>query len=338
MKIIKQGGVGLIEIMISIVVGLFLVFGLTTVLVDSSKSYNIQNDLARLQENARFAIEFMARDIRMAGYFGCVVSSRVTNILSNSGGDIFDVSNPIEGFEQDQAQWKPSSSIDAINLVNSNTDAITLRFAVPGSRAPIQSAMTNLYDAVAVSSPSPFSVDSIVTVGDCDAADVFQITAINNGALAHGTGTTPGNADVNLSRLYQGSAATSVMSLRSVRYFIADNADGVPTLRREIINDGGTVTYSEDVVEGIENLQFLYGEDTDGDSAPNSYVEAHAVGNWRNLVTVQVGVLARSIERYGTDIDNNSGAHTILNYNFVDTANLNIQRRTLSTTIALRNI
>jgi len=68
----KQSGISLIEIMIALLIGLFLLGGILQMFSASQQTYRMQSNLARLQENGRFALDFLARDIRMAGYWGCL--------------------------------------------------------------------------------------------------------------------------------------------------------------------------------------------------------------------------------------------------------------------------
>lgn len=64
----KQKGLSLIELMIALVLGLFLVAGVIQIFLGTSQTYRLTGDIARVQENARFALDILARDIRMAGY------------------------------------------------------------------------------------------------------------------------------------------------------------------------------------------------------------------------------------------------------------------------------
>lgn len=61
-------GLSLIELMISMVITLMLVLGVVSIYVTSRKSYAVQDDLSRQQENARFSFDILLHDIRMAGY------------------------------------------------------------------------------------------------------------------------------------------------------------------------------------------------------------------------------------------------------------------------------
>ena len=67
----SQLGVTLIELMIALVIGLLATGAMLKVYVDSSRLYRFNEGLARIQENGRFATEFIRRDARVAGFWGC---------------------------------------------------------------------------------------------------------------------------------------------------------------------------------------------------------------------------------------------------------------------------
>ncbi|MCK4493007.1 MAG: prepilin-type N-terminal cleavage/methylation domain-containing protein, partial [Methylococcales bacterium] len=67
----KQSGMTLIEIMIAMLIGVFLLGGVMQIFMSSRQSYRMQDNLSRMQENGRFAMDFLTRDIRMADYQGC---------------------------------------------------------------------------------------------------------------------------------------------------------------------------------------------------------------------------------------------------------------------------
>lgn len=66
-----QQGMTLIEIMIALLIGAFLLGGVLQIFINSKQTYRMQEGLSRMQENGRFAMEFLSRDIRMAGFWGC---------------------------------------------------------------------------------------------------------------------------------------------------------------------------------------------------------------------------------------------------------------------------
>ena len=66
-----QGGFTLVELMVAMLISLLLMGGVIQVFSSSSKSYRNHEGLSRIQENGRFAMEFLSRDIRMADFWGC---------------------------------------------------------------------------------------------------------------------------------------------------------------------------------------------------------------------------------------------------------------------------
>ncbi len=66
----RVDGVTLIELMVALSINSFLMVGAVTVLMHSRTAFRVVESVSRLQENARFALDALAPDIRMAGYFG----------------------------------------------------------------------------------------------------------------------------------------------------------------------------------------------------------------------------------------------------------------------------
>ena len=75
-----QTGMTLIEIMIALLIGLFLLGGIIQIFLDSQQTYQMQENLAREQETGRFAMDFLAHDSRMAGYRECLTYTVPTPI------------------------------------------------------------------------------------------------------------------------------------------------------------------------------------------------------------------------------------------------------------------
>ncbi|KAF0098752.1 MAG: type IV pilus assembly protein PilW [bacterium] len=63
-----QAGLTLLEMLISISLGLLLVFGIGTIFVGSNQTYRVQEENARIQEAGRYALEIIGRNLRQAGY------------------------------------------------------------------------------------------------------------------------------------------------------------------------------------------------------------------------------------------------------------------------------
>ena len=79
-----QSGLSLIEIMIALLIGAFLLGGVIQIFIGSKQTYRMQQNLSRLQENGRFAMSFLAKDIRMSGYWSCIIPSNTNNDIAGT--------------------------------------------------------------------------------------------------------------------------------------------------------------------------------------------------------------------------------------------------------------
>ncbi len=60
----------LIELMISLVIGLSLSAAAILIYLNNKQAWVAQDNIARLQESGRFALQLLREDIRLAGYWG----------------------------------------------------------------------------------------------------------------------------------------------------------------------------------------------------------------------------------------------------------------------------
>ncbi len=65
---LSKDGFSLIELMVSIAISGIALAAITTTFVSQSQSYDIQEQLVEMQQNARAAMDIMTREIRMAGF------------------------------------------------------------------------------------------------------------------------------------------------------------------------------------------------------------------------------------------------------------------------------
>lgn len=137
----------------------------------------------------------------------------------------------------------------------------------------------------------------IVLVTDCLAAAVFQVTNKNESGvfdnIVHNTGGTriPGNATKQLGKSYEGG---ELLRISTKIYYIRNNPAGQPALYRR---EGASA--AQEMVEGVQDMQVLYGVDENGDFAADRYETAawvEANGRWGSVVAVNVALLLRSVE------------------------------------------
>lgn len=232
-------GFSLVELMVALLLGLVIMAGVSTVFVNSNKSYQTTGAMARLQENARFALQFIGNDIRRTGYVGCANEPGITYSMLNTGGiggtptptatAVNGIPGviPVEGVENINVGvganiWTPSgNSIYAptapgmnITGVIDGTDAFFSRYLDMENGVPLAAPMGSDYDPVTITDADKtalhLAVDQIVTITDCTSTSIFQITGIkpsgSNDELEHAataaTATTLGNAAANLYKTY----------------------------------------------------------------------------------------------------------------------------------------
>lgn len=151
-----SAGISLIEMMIAMVIGLVLMLGVIQVFSASRTASMLAEGSARAQENGRFALEFLQRDIRMAGHFGCVNDQAhfvrgegdpvVTTGAASGSGHPLDFSVSVQGYEAPNtkptgvltigANWAVPTNLPAsISKLNprGGSDILVLRYLAPES-------------------------------------------------------------------------------------------------------------------------------------------------------------------------------------------------------------
>lgn len=68
----RQRGLSLIELMVALALGTLLILGLVQLFSASRSAFLASEGLSRVQETGRMAMEWLQRDLRMAGHMGCV--------------------------------------------------------------------------------------------------------------------------------------------------------------------------------------------------------------------------------------------------------------------------
>lgn len=331
-----QAGMTLIEIMIALLIGVFLIGGILEIFINSKQTYRMQEGLSRLQENGRFALDFLANDIRMAGFIGCNNNASLTNTISPAF--LYNFSKPIEGFESTSTSaWTPTIN-PIISSPQGGSDVITIRRAADQGFTVItqasvtdgltldSSATTTNLQTVGFLNSSGTNNCTIAVVNNCSSASVFQVSSITGSVLSHSTGSgcTPDNSTNSLATTYVGG---QIFPINTISYYVSTNPSNNLSIYRKVGSSS-----AQELVEGIEQMQILYGEDTDQDGAPNYYVTANNVVNMVNVVSIRISLLAVTVD------DNLASQPLTYTYNGSNvTPTDNKIRRVFNTTIAVRN-
>ncbi len=324
-----QNGISLIEIMLALLIGLFLLGGLIQMFISSKQTYKVQDAMSRVQENGRFAMDFLIRDIRGAGSWGCFSNTIKVIPLLNKGTAVFD--NYAAGIEGEE-------NISVNKDVLPNTDTLTLRnttilLDATGADVVVKEEPSSASADLKVSANSGIDQGDLIFVGDCSVGNLFQVTNVSTSkdgdSIAHNTGNTekPGNASKEFSKVYGKDAR--LYKARFVSYQIRTGEGGQPALFKT--ENGGA---AQELIEGVENMQILYGEDTDGNGTPNRYVSVDKVGNMAFVVSLKISLLVRSLENNltGTPISYTFDGQTI-----TPPSNDMRIRRVFSSVVSVRN-
>lgn len=300
----RQAGVSLIEFMVAGLIGLILTLGLFQIFISNRQAFDTTMASSNVQETGRIAADVMTRSIRNADYWGCVDLDNVFNNLDDSGtgysADVLGFGAGIEGTDNNN---------DTSDSILDGTDTITLRGTRGSLGIQIDSPMPNASAILDVNSAAGLAQGDIVLLSNCRGGDIFQISQITGsdniqhntgGSIAPGNGKnsgpcTGGSSGANcLSQLYD--AGASVMVPYSETYFIGTGVSGEPALFVSTGNMSGSVGTLQtiELVAGVENMQILYGEDTNGDGSANAYNVASSVGDMLDVVSIRVSFLVRS--------------------------------------------
>lgn len=335
----RQGGLTIVEIMVAMVLSLVLMAGVLQVFVGSKNTYRVNDAMSRLQEDGRMGLEYLSRDVRMAGYSGCSRYGPVTNTLNSSSNIAYDFAVGVMGYD-DVAATPPAALNVLSNTPLAGTDVIIVRRQADNPVRIVQNNNGAQLFAEVISTEagacangtariSGICEGDILMVSDCRKSRVFQTGNIQTAGtgsgislnVTHPASGTPGNAITS----WGGASApddevfgddAEIVKVVSYIYFVANNASGVPTLYRQ---DG--LAAAVEIAQGVEDMQILYGVDaspTDVNQSADSYLAAGAVTDWDNVVSVRLHLLMRTIDnnlaeaeqtyRYvGNDVDADAG-------------------------------
>jgi type IV pilus assembly protein PilW len=359
----RQRGLTIVEILVAVTLSLILLAGVSQLFISSKRTYEVQDGLSRLQENGRFAVDYLARHVRMAGYMGCLSNAGLItmhNNLNNAATFANNFSVGIEGFEANGTApgsayaiaaenpapsgnaggWSAALDADLVGRVLPGTDVIVIRNASPASVALVSPYSDSAQ--VFVSNPNDLQIGDILMVTDCQKASVFQATNIQStgfgtNAVHSQANMMPGNNTSVWGSDQSYTEGGEIMKSEMRVFYVGQGASGGPALfQRSLRNAGGGVVelVSDELVEGVENMQVLYGEDTNGDRTADAYRTAAAVADWSQVVSARISLLVRSPENALPEAETNTFDVGGVTVDPVDDRRL---RQVFTTTITLRN-
>lgn len=297
----RQAGLSLVELMVALALGALLTIGLLQIFSASRVTAQVQDGLSRVQENGRFATQYLQRQLRMVGYMGCGSDTGRTaqlsfvNHLSRFNGEVpggshYRFQRPLEAFTADTM---PAPAEFAGVPLAPGSDVLILRVFSEES-VPILNVVRGGMDLdITIADPSasflpPSGKDAVFAMQNCRSADVFAGTltgpvvkvvgnAQPNVYLDPSVNSCGGgngcpwdfrisNASLNARPLTGGPAQLNAELHRAEYFaFYVRNRPGttIPALyMSRLERDGIGLADPEELVEGIENMQIRFGYDT----------------------------------------------------------------------------
>jgi type IV pilus assembly protein PilW len=276
----RVAGVSLVELMVALTIGLVLIGGAITAYLKARDTLAAAEAAARLQENARYALSLIEADVRMAGFWGLnsrpdLIRSNATSAFPAACGAAWttDVMRYLTGY--DDAYAAPCAALGG--GAQPNADVLIVRRASAQRIAP-QSALVGADNR-----------DRVLIVTNRVAGEIFVPKDLANSI-------PPGFAT---SDPHGGPPLADTRELLVDAYYVSRNssvANGYPALRRKHLVAGPSVA-DEELVPGVEDLQFRIGIDANGDGSADRFVDPGMVPAGSTPVAARIWLRLRAQER-----------------------------------------
>lgn len=303
----RQTGLTLVELMISMAIGLFLVAGIATLIAQQSATRAELDKSGRQIENGRYALTLLQDDIQHAGFYGqyggpLPAPAALPDPCATTAAAIdAALAMPLQGYDAPASVPAPLSACLPDENHIPGTDILVVRRLEADDTLP---AINALVDGQIYVQTTPVAKVTGLGVDPTPAVPSLYI-------LKQKDAVTAAEVRRYVQRIYFLSPCNIYAAGATVCTTAADNGSPVPTLKRlEMVALAGSTTMTTvPLVDGIENLQFDYGVDNTGmagatgDGTPGALVTAPAVADWPNVMTVQVNLLARNSDRSAGYVD-----------------------------------
>ena len=307
-KIIRQKGFSLIELMIGMVIGLFVTGVVITLFTVSKRNYSQDEEIARLQENGRYALQVISRELALAGFLGNVqiADDVILDLPTNAPCGInwhdpseSPLANPIKVFDDD-------SGFPSCMPASSGTEALVIKHAKGSPRS------SPGYNNLILKSNGK---DGTLYVSSSTATETnFQYWDFHVHAY----------------------------------YIADTDGDGIPGLYRKRVtgSSGPALSIVDDgeLVPGVQDFRVTFGLDSnDNDGIADTYTSMPTAAELATAVSARLDVLVRSTNPDISYANNKTyfvGSTSVSGYGFVDNDGNagKFYGRVFSTTVQMRNI
>lgn len=279
---LRQSGFTLVELMISMVIGLFIVLALLTLLINVNRNNSEMTKSNRVIENGRFTLQMLEADVSHVGFWGGFLPQ--FDDLTNTSAPL-DVPNVVPDPCRSYGLWDAQYRT---NLIGIPLQAYEIPAVVPSPTVPVCASR--------VANPQP-STDVLVVrhLEPCiagvdsgcaapNASDVYfkmprcaDATSANYSTTTYALGTSATLAVTPLFKRNCTIASSAnpndgpanpykfISNLYYVRNYAVTAGDGIPTLMRSQFTSAAHQA-ADAVIEGVEGFRVELGLDTVSDS------------------------------------------------------------------------
>lgn len=286
--IIKQTGLSLIELMISIAIGLLLLAALSTLFVSQSRTRAELDKQNRMIDNGRYALDLLSENLRMAGFYAeldpisITVPASLTNPCLTTAADIgAGLPFHVQGYNAASLTTAVSSVPSCVpSTLKSGSDILVAKRASTNKIATTAAVANTTYLQVSLCTPK---------------------TGLPENAYLLAKAPANFNLSEKSCTLANGGPATNIRRFLVQIYFVDSNnkpGDGIPTLKMAELDASSNYVITP-LVEGIEYLQVDYGIDTDNNGMPDgAYVSCSActADDWSKVVSVKINLISRNLD------------------------------------------
>lgn len=309
-----SSGFSLIEILITMAMGIVMLGGLLQILSINSENFRIRDSLSRVQEDGRLAIELMSRELRHSGFRAYPYTDRALidkTILSPD-----DSRYPKHRlFKAIDGAFKPADDIPVDTPIygnsTSSTDNVIMRYQVEN-----------------------FAVLKGSVCGGSFASGVKYTEIMDNLQLvtdSNGNGNKLDEIGVNAVATAKFYVSNNILYCDARLDYYSDSSDTIKMRKSQALP----------LFSNVENLRILYGIDSNGDNSPNRYVNESRIADsdWGNVKAVRIALILRTEEKNLSNTDTQTPL--LINGEFRVAIKAVKDRRlyrVFSTTIMLRNM
>ena len=313
----KQFGLTLVELMVALAIGSFLMIGALQIYTQSREAFVINESIARVQETAQFALDTIEADLRMASNWG-----RTSRGLVIEGRSLQGIPNP---------------NVLAVPLDCSEDWSIELGTPVDG--------FNNVYGLTCPADDTDQPNSDILTVRRASVNPV----PLQAGRLQIQTTRVQGEIfDDGIIPATFTPADSTTHNLMVSSYYVDTNSQlipGVPTLRRKVLGIQGinSAIFDQEIAPGVENLQVQFGIDMNEDNTVDRYVnpgdqvynpEAPGYVPGARVLTARIWLVVRGLApEMGVNDQRSYSPGDVVLGTYTD----DVRRMQVSKTILLRN-